>query len=239
MKMKIILLLIFFSFIALISYIQTNSKEINYTILGDKELFSNNLKSVNFADLIYKKLEDEELLGFYSKDFIKKDIRTIDVINDIDNNYEVDNITIQNILKRTDILIISIGNNEINYKLSKKDDNINNDNEIYKYLDSVIIDINNLVQKIENINKCEIIFLGFYNNTNNVNNNKYYNYINKKLENMLSKRNIKYINLFDILNKNDNNITNSNPVYITNEGNIAIYNEIIRKIDKLYLHKEN
>lgn len=238
MKMKIILLLIFFSLIALISYIQTNSKEINYTILGDKELFSNNLKSVNFADLIYKKLDDENLLGFYSKDFIKEDIRTIDVINDIDNNYEVDNITIQNILKRTDILILSIGNNEINYKLSKIDDTINNDNEIFKYLDSVIIDINNLVQKIENINKCEIIFLGFYNNTNNVNNDKYYNYVNKKLNNILSKRNIHYINLFDILNKNDNNITKSNPVYITNEGNMAIYDQIIRKINKLDLHNE-
>lgn len=236
--MKIILLLIFFSLIALISYIQTNSKEINYTILGDKELFSNNLKSVNFADLIYKKLDDEEILGFYSKDFIKEDIRTIDVINDIDNNYEVDNITIQNILKRTDILILSIGNNEISYKLSKIDDTINNDNEIYKYLDSVILDINSLVQKIENINKCEIIFLGFYNNTNNENNNKYYKYINKKLENILSKRNIEYINLFNILNKNDNNITKSNPVYITNEGNMEIYNQIIRKIDKLDLHNE-
>lgn len=238
MKMKIILLLIFFSLIALISYIQTNSKEINYTILGDKELFSNNLKSVNFADLIYKKLDDENLLGFYSKDFIKEEIRTIDVINDIDNNYEVDNITIQNILKRTDILILSIGNNEINYKLSRIDNTINNDNEIYKYLDSVIIDINNLVQKIENINKCEIIFLGFYNNTNNINNDKYYKYINKKLNNILSKRNIEYINLFDILNKNDNNITKSNPVYITNEGNMAIYDQIIRKINKLDLHNE-
>lgn len=237
--MKIILLLLFFSFIALISYIYTNNKEVNYTILGDKELFSNNLKSINFADLISRKLEEEKLLGFYSKDFIKKDIRTIDVINDINDNYKVDDITIQNILKRTDLLLLSIGNNEIHYKISKIDSTLNNDNEIYNYLNSVIIDINNLIQNIENINKCDIIFLGFYNDTNNVNNDKYYIYINKKLEKMLSKRNIEYVNLYDILNKKENNLTKTSPVYITNEGNIEIYDEIIRKIDKFDLHNKS
>ena len=237
--MKIILLLLFFSFIALISYIYTNNKEVNYTILGDKELFSNNLKSINFADLISRKLEEEKLLGFYSKDFIKKDIRTIDVINDINDNYKVDNIAIQNILKRTDLLFLSIGNNEIHYKLSKIDYTLNNDNEIYNYLNSVVKDINNLIQNIENINKCDIVFLGFYNDTNNVNNDKYYIYINKKLEKTLSKRNIEYINLYNILNTKQDNLTKTSPVYITNEGNIEIYDEIIRKIDKFDLHNKS
>ena len=236
--MKIILLLIFFSFIALISYIQTNNKEINLTLLGDKELFSTNLKSVNFADLISEKLDNENLLGFYSKDFIKSDIRTIDVINDIEDNYEVDNITIQNILKRTDILLLSIGNNEINYKLSKIDNDLISDNEIYIYLNTVIMDVCKLIQKIENINKCDIYFIGYYNDTNNSKNDKYYNYINKKLANKLEKKNIDYINLFDILNSDKNNLTKSNQVYITNQGNLAIYNEIMRKINKLDLHKE-
>lgn len=237
--MKIILLLLFFSFIALISYIYTNNKEVNYTILGDKELFSNNLKSINFADLISRKLEEEKLLGFYSKDFIKKDIRTIDVINDINDNYKVDNITIQNILKRTDLLLLSIGNNEMYYKLSKIDYTLNNDSEIYNYLNSVVKDINNLIQNIENINKCDIIFLGFYNDTNNVNNDKYYIYINKKLEKTLSKRNIEYINLYKILNTKQDNLTKTSPIYITNEGNIEIYDEIIRKIDKFDLHNKS
>ena len=43
MKMKIVIVLAFFSFLVFISYLQTNKKEINYTILGNKELFSNNL----------------------------------------------------------------------------------------------------------------------------------------------------------------------------------------------------
>lgn len=238
MKMKIILVLSFFSLLILISYIQNNNGEINYTILGDKELFSNNLKSVNFADLISRKLEEKDELGFYSKDFIKENIRTIDVINDINQNLTIDNISIQNILKRTDILIINIGNNEINYKLSK----INyeeNDNEIYKYLDEVIIDIQDLIKTIKKINKKRIMFIGYYNDTNNVNNDKYYIYINKKINEISNNENIEFIDLYNILNKNNDYITKSNPVYITNEGNIAIYNNIIRKINKLDLHKNN
>ncbi len=238
MKMKIILVLIFFSLIILISYIQNNNNEINYTILGDKELFSNNLKSINFADLISKKLDDEEILGFYSKDFIKKDIRIIDVINDIDQNLNIDNISIQNIIKRTDVLILNIGNNEINYKLSKIDDN-NQDYEIYKYLDQVVLDINELFNKIKSLNSKKIIFLGYFNDTNNVNNDKYYNYINKKVEQLTKNNNIIYIDLFSILNKNADYLTKSYPVYITNEGNMAIYKKIILKINDLDLHKES
>lgn len=239
MKMKIILLILFFGLIVFISYLYSENNDINYTILGDKEIFSNNLKSVNFADLVYKKLEDEKVIGFYSKDFIKENIRTIDITNDINDNLTIDNISIQNILKRTDMLIISIGNNEINYKLSKNDDDLNNENEIYKYLDTVIIDVENLVQKIEILNKSEMIFLGYYNDTNNSKNDKYYKYINKKLQKVLEKRNIIFIDLFNILNKNEDYLTSTTPVYITNEGNLAIYNKIVSEIDKLDLHKRN
>ena len=230
--MKIVILLLFFSVLALISHISLNIKETNYTVLGDKEIFTNNLKSVNFIDLIYEKLNNENKIGFYSKDFIKKDIRTIDVINDIEDNIKINDISVQNILKKTDLLVLAAGNNEIQYKLSKIDETTN-DIEIYRYLDSVINDIDNLIKQIQKISKCNIIFIGFYNDTNNTTNDKYYKYINSKIEN---NNNITYINLFNILNKNKDYLTESDKVYITNEGNLAIYNKIMRKIDKLDLH---
>lgn len=239
MKMKIVIVLAFFSFLVFISYLQTNKKEINYTILGNKELFSNNLKSVNFTDLVYKDLDDKNLIGFYSKDFIRKDIRTIDVINDIDNNISIDNITIQNILKRTNILILSIGSNEINYKLSKIDKDVNNDSEIYKYLDEIVNDVSILINKIQSLNKCQIIVLGYYNDTGSIENDKYYSYINQKMYKKLNNKDIDYINLFEVLNKNSDYLTKTNPIYITNEGNMAIYSKIISKIDELHLHNIN
>ena len=125
MKMKILIIFLFFTGIIFISYVKSNKEEINYTIIGEKELFSNNIISKNFSDLIYDELSKKNNFGFYSKEFTYKNIRTIDMINNINNNVSIDNIYIQNILKRTNVLIINTGNNEINYKLSKVDSNEN------------------------------------------------------------------------------------------------------------------
>lgn len=233
MKMKIVIILIIFMVVLLFSYSKMNKEEINYTILGDKELFSNNIISKNFSDLIYDKLSYEDNFGFYSEDFIKKDIRIIDVINQITDNEKIDGITIQNILKRTNILLLNIGNNEINYKLSKIDEDTSN-KAVYIYLDDVYDDLIELINIIKNYDDKNIILLGFYNDTGNTNNNKYYEYMNNKLNIYCKKNNITFINLFNILNKNEDYLSNK---YITNEGNLAIFNKIYSKIDNLYLHK--
>ncbi len=239
MKMKVLIVLIFFSLLVLFTYIHNEKEEINYTIIGDKDIFSNNLMSKNFSDLIYEKLIEQKDFGFYSKDFISKDIRITDLINNIDDNIEIDDITIQNILKRTNLLVLNIGNNEINYKLSKLDTDENNDNIVYAYLDEVITDLQKLIDKIKKINDGNIIFLGYFNDTNNIDNNKYYDYINKKVKNLMTKKNIIFIDTFSILNKNEDYLTKSNSVYITNDGNLALFNKIYSKIDELYLHKKH
>ena len=41
MKMKILIIFLFFTGIIFISYVKSNKEEINYTIIGEKELFSN------------------------------------------------------------------------------------------------------------------------------------------------------------------------------------------------------
>ena len=237
MKMKIFLIVLFMCFILMISYIKLNKDEINYTLLGDSEIFSNNIVSKNFADLIYDEIKDNNEFGFYSKDFIKENVRIIDVINQIQNNEEINNIAIQNILKRTNILIINIGNNEINYKLSKLDTEQNNDKEVYKYLDDVFSDLKELLVEIKKYDKKSVIILGYFNDTNNSNNDKYYEYINNKVSVYSKQNNLEFINLQRILNKNDDYITKTVPVYVTNEGNLAMFNKIYNKIVNIYLHK--
>mgnify|MGYP000976388003 CR=1 FL=1 len=61
---------------------------------------------------------------------------------------------------------------------------------------------------------------------------------NEKLELLMHSNDIDYLNLFDVLNKNEDYLTKGNNIYITNEGNIAIFNKLYRKIDQLYLHKQ-
>lgn len=235
MKMKIILILILFFILIIISYKVMDKEEINYTVLGDKNLFSNNIISKNFIDLIYEKLSDSDNLGFYSKDLIKDDSRIVDFINIIENNDKIDNVNVQNILNRTNLLVLSVGNNEIYYKLSNIQTNEISEKEIYKYLDETFKDYRKLIEKIKKYNNGNIILLGYYNNTNNKKNNKYYKYINSNIEIYCNKNDLYYINTYNILNKNNDYISDN---YITNEGNLALFNKIYSKINNLYLHKQ-
>ena len=67
MKMKILVIFLFFTGIIFISYVKSNKEEINYTIIGEKELFSNNIISKNFSDLIYDELSKKIALVFIQK----------------------------------------------------------------------------------------------------------------------------------------------------------------------------
>lgn len=235
--MKIIILIIFISVVCFISVKEYNKKVINYTIIGDKSLFSNTVKSVNYVDLISNYLLEEDKLGFYSKDFIYENIRVTDLLNKIKENDIQDDLSIQNILNKTNLLIINIGNNELNYKISNIDVENANDKYIYKYLDEVINDIMHLLYKIDNISKANIIFIGYYNDTVNSYNDRYYDYINSKLEKKLKKLNITYINTQKILNEKRSYLDIDKNVYITSDGNIRLYDVILSKIKEIYLQK--
>ena len=235
--MKIIILIIFISVVCFISVKEYNKKVINYTIIGDKSLFSNTVKSVNYVDLISNYLLEEDKLGFYSKDFIYENIRVTDLLNKIKENDIQDDLSIQNILNKTNLLVINIGNNELNYKISNIDDETANDKYIYKYLDEVINDIMHLLYKIDNISKANIIFIGYYNDTVNSYNDRYYDYINSKLEKKLKKLNITYINTQKILNEKRSYLDIDKNVYITSDGNIRLYDVILSKIKEIYLQK--
>lgn len=235
--MKIIILIIFISVVCFISVKEYNKKVINYTIIGDKSLFSNTVKSVNYVDLISNYLLEEDKLGFYSKDFIYENIRVTDLLNKIKENDIQDDLSIQNILNKTNLLVINIGNNELNYKISNIDVENANDKYIYKYLDEVINDIMHLLYKIDNISKANIIFIGYYNDTVNSYNDRYYDYINSKLEKKLKKLNITYINTQKILNEKRSYLDIDKNVYITSNGNIRLYDVILSKIKEIYLQK--
>lgn len=235
--MKIIILIIFISVVCFISVKEYNKKVINYTIIGDKSLFSNTVKSVNYVDLISNYLLEEDKLGFYSKDFIYENIRVTDLLNKIKENDIQDDLSIQNILNKTNLLVINIGNNELNYKILNIDVENANDKYIYKYLDEVINDIMHLLYKIDNISKANIIFIGYYNDTVNSFNDRYYDYINSKLEKKLKKLNITYINTQKILNEKRSYLDIDKNVYITSDGNIRLYDVILSKIKEIYLQK--
>lgn len=234
MKKKIILILIILIVILFFSYPNFYKKEINYTLLGDRQVFSNNIISKNFSDLIYDELKKEEKIN-YNKDFIENDIRIIDIIDDINDNKKINDISIQKLLKNSNILILNIGNNELYYKLSKYDNNENYDKEIYIYLDSVLKDYEILLNQIKKYNIEKVFIIGAFNDTNNINNDKFYRYINNQINNYAKNNNMIFI---DEITKNNEYITKTTPIYITNKGNLTLFNKIYSKISNFYLHKE-
>lgn len=232
--MKIFVIIIFIILISLITYIGFNKKDIDYTVIGDKKLFENNLKSINYTDLIHNYLVEKNKDGFYSKDFIYDNVRVTDILSKIDDNEKVNDLSIQNVIHKTELLLLNVGEEEINYKINNTEEI--NDKEMYKYLDDLYLDIKSLIEKINRISECEILFLGYYNNTLNRSNDKYYKYINNKIKSS-NLENLNFIDTYKILNNQDKNLVLERKIYITNEGNMALYSKILDKINKIYLQK--
>lgn len=221
MKIKLILLFILVSILISISFFQVKNEKINYTVIGDKQEFTSNLKSLNYIDLLKEDISNKNKLNEYSKEFIFSDIRTTDLFYKIEKNETLNGKTIQFVLKNTDLLLLNIGNNELNYKLQNLNKYSEEDNDIYNYLDEVIKDINKLIDLITKYSDSKILFIGYYNNTNIFNNDKFYSYINKELQ---KNKKIIFIDVFDILKTKNSNY------YLDYNENMAIYNEIITKI---------
>lgn len=198
--------------IVFIIYFLNINNKINYLSLGDylscginnfnstKNGFTNNIKNH------YK-----NNLGFYINYCNIDDYRVMDLINDINYNKEVKlknkSYKIQNLLVKANYITISIGMNDLIYKK----------NISYKYVDSLLNDIDNLLKLIRKYNKDEIYFLSLY---DNINNNDIIEYTNKKLLKICKKNEIKYVDISKL------NSFVIDGLYPTNDG----YNYITKQI---------
>ncbi len=221
---KIIVLII----ILLTLFISINARDnkIDYVSLGDGislGINENNYISIGYSDYIKEYLESINKLKTYIKDFSDKDARITDIINKINNNEEKNNITIQNVISKADLITISIGLNEILYKYE-------NNTYLYDYIDSYINDMEKLINLIKRYNNKTIFILGYYNPTNYIDLDKYIIYSNNKLISLCSKEKVNYVNLYDIFNNNKKLIYNINNYYPNQEGYKLIANEIIKKL---------
>ena len=121
--MKKIILILFLFLSCYIIYNLTEEKGLSCLVIGD-----------TIADNEY--IKDNNLINTYNNTYIDKDYRIIDLINTIKYNEEKDldnkKISIHRLLKNTDILIISIGMNDLYYKLNT--DTLN----IYTYLNDML-----------------------------------------------------------------------------------------------------
>lgn len=207
--MKKIILVLFLFLSCYIIYQSTEDKTLSCLVIGD-----------TIADNKY--LSNNNLITKYNNQYINKDYRLIDLINIIKYNEEQEidgkKISIHRLMKTTDILIISIGMNDIYYKLN--DDTKN----IYTYINDMVNNMEILLEEINKYNYQKVIILGYYNTTNK--HNDLFTYLNYKMKRITNKYHYQYLELNNIIKNDSNFLKNPNNFILNDQG----YQEISKII---------
>ena len=210
--MKRIIFIIIIVIGIVIIYNITKDKKIYYLSLGDELTIQDDSYPIIIKEYLLNNKKLEKIVNEY---YISN-MRTVDLINMINNNKEIINnnkkTTIQNSLIKADIVTISIGTNDLTLKFAMS--NLYNEEEIYNYIDDYIIDLDSLLKLVRKYCKERIVFVGYYNFFNNNSLEKYYKYLISKVKKVTKKYNIYYLDIYDDLNnlnyRNNNNYPNKN-----------------------------
>ena len=207
--MKKIILVLFLFLSCYLIYNFTEDKALSYLAIGD-----------NIADNPY--LKNNKIITKYNNDYIDEDYRIIDLINIIKYNETTDkDISIHRLLKNSDILILSIGMNDIYYKLNL--DTIN----IYTYINDMVKNMETLLSEINKYNYEKVFILGYYNITNQ--NTDIFTYVNYKIKKISEYYNYEYIEL--------NNVLKNNPKFYQKSTNFNLNDQGYNEINKIIVEK--
>ncbi len=225
---KIIFILILF-LTCYIIHTKTQDNKIYYLSLGDaisKGSTPYSETGQGYSDYIRDYLKKNNLLEGYDKTFTSKYNRITDMINQLDTSKETiigtKKITINQLISKSDLITISLGMNELYYKL------LTDNNNIYEYINTMMEDIDILFNKISKLNHRKILVLNYYNTTTT--NQDIFNYANIKLKEITKLYGFEYIDIASILNNNPKYFINSTNFIPNNNGYYQIYQIILEKI---------
>lgn len=229
----------------------TRDKQIYYLSLGDSLAAGqtpNNTIEESYGDYVAEYLKDKEVLEFYTKKFSKSGYRSIDLLNDLNNNKKIKvegkEITIKHALIKADIVTVSIGSNDLFYKLNVGNEfDMNEFDDIYTYLDEAISDVDKLLYELKKSCKEQIMVFGFYNPFTNFSSSLANTvepvivYANKKMKNLVKKYDMTYVDIHDMFLANDNYLPSKLEIHPTKDGYKAMAKSVINLIDKKTLAK--
>ncbi|NLM62698.1 MAG: hypothetical protein GX190_00010 [Mollicutes bacterium] len=242
MKLKTVLIGSIIVLTVFLIYLTTLDKLIFFLALGDdlasgKTPYGN--RDTSYNEYLKYYIEEKNLLEKYIDGFIAEDYRTTDLIRDIEDNKKImienKEQSIKNALIKADLVTLSIGMNDLYYKLNVA--NLNN-NELYDHIDEIIEDIEKLFELLRKYCKEDIIVTNFYRSTILLENDKmkeYFNYANEKLKNISEKYNIHYVEIDKILENNTKNLPMGTSFLPSRSGYEEISKEIIKKINSTLL----
>ena len=237
MKIKKILVLVLIILVVFFIYLTTLDKKVYYLSIGDYVTTGIDNDFV-WNEQIVTYLEDKNKFEVYVNNFFLLILRTTDLYYMIEENEKVSinnkEKTIKNALIKADLLTLSIGMNDFIYKMSI--DENNNLNDLYNYVDEVMLDLDKLLSIIRTYCKEDIIITNYYVPVNliNENNIKMIEYANKSLMEIVKQYNINYI---DISNYSKNSsLFISNTPFLSTSGNNLLYRQFQEKINNTLLN---
>lgn len=229
----------------------TRDKKVYYLSLGDSLAAGqtpNNTIGKSYSDYVSEYLSDKGVLEFYTKKFAKSGYRSIDLLNDLKENKKIKvngkEITIKHALIKADVVTLSIGSNDLFYKLNLSNEfDLNQYDDIYTYVDESISDIDKLLYELRKSCKEEIMVFGFYNPFTNFSSSLANTvepviiYANEKMKALIKKYDMTYIDIHDTFLANDNYLPSKLEIHPTIEGYRAMSEKTIELINKKVLAK--
>lgn len=244
-KIKKILVLAITFVLVLYIYLVNSNKKIYYVSLGDSLAAGQTpygQLGYGYSDYVSNYLKENNLLEFYTKDFAQSGYRTTDLLNDINNNKKIlvnnKHEGIKTVLRNSELVTLSIGVNDIFYKLGINIQNVNLDNtdEIYEYINQMLIDLDKLIVTIKKYCKKNIILIGYYNPITNSETSRnlepIFNYINEKQNKLAKKYSLIYLDTYEIFKENPEYLPNPKDIHPSNKGYEVIASQIIDIIEK-------
>ena len=221
MKWKAILFLAFVILTVFIIYLTTLDRKVYYLNLGD----GISMEDGNYGTLIRDYIKSKNKLEKYVSEFSDDDYRTTDLIRDIEDNRKVfsnnANISLKNALIKADLVTLSIGSNDIYYKITTA-----SPRESYEYMDQVLVDLEKLLEIIREYCKEDIILVNYYNCYQN-NYDEIFDYMNDKLADLALIYDMEVVNIRNIMK--GNTMENRLPTAKQYE---AIYEQMKQVIDE-------
>lgn len=230
-KKKLVIFLIAVIPIIIIYNLKTTT---NYTYLsiGDDLSLGHtpfNTYSTSYTDIIYDYLKQNKKNVTLNKTFTKEDLRTKDLIKMIKEPDITQKQTLSNALKTSNLITISIGSEELFSKL-RSNYYINKTN--YKYANTMIKEIEELLKEIRKLTNTKIYFIGYYNpiKEDSIYIDKLFNYIYTSFKELESIYNIVYIRIDQEFKNNTKYLPNKNNAFPSTLGYNLIANKIIREL---------
>lgn len=223
MKKVFLILILFLS--CYFIYNATIDKKIYYLSVGDYLSKGSNeygVVSYGYSDFVKDYLLNNNLLEGYNKIFTNNDYQVADIVKVLQYNEQKEEESLNRLIKKADIITISLGMNDLYNKLEKNNQNV------YTYIDNMIINYDKILKYINNFRHKDVFILGYYNYSTK--NNDIFDYANYKLKELCKRYNYIYIDLSDIFSNNPNYFSNNQKLIPNIDGYEKISQIIVEKI---------